>query len=61
MDTVFFLAKLLILSAVISGLIKWSGPLLPILPTPLTSVVMVLTPTVVMGLWLGWQWQQRRD
>lgn len=61
MDTLFFLGKLLALSAVISGLIKGFGPRLSIAPTPWNSVLIVVTPALLMALWLGWQWQTEGD
>lgn len=50
-----FILKVLILSALISLLIKYGGPLLDLPATATSALVAVLLPSVVVGLLLGWR------
>lgn len=54
-----FILKLLILSTILSALIKYGGPLIPIVPTPFLVLTMVFLPAaiVALALWLR-RWQQ---
>ncbi|MGF1601035.1 MAG: hypothetical protein ACFCU8_03285 [Thermosynechococcaceae cyanobacterium] len=45
-----FLAKILILSAVISVAIKAGGPLIPLPPVSAVALLLVLSPTVIMAI-----------
>lgn len=47
---VSFLLKVLIFSAVISVLIKYAGPSLPISATLVNTLIAVLTPTLVLAI-----------
>lgn len=54
-----FILKVIILSTLISALIKYGGPLLPIIPTPFLVSIMVFSPTAIVALALWWRgWQQ---
>ncbi|MGB7415024.1 MAG: hypothetical protein WA902_12525 [Thermosynechococcaceae cyanobacterium] len=48
-----FLAKILVLSAVISVAIKEVGPLLPIPAVSAVALALVLSPTVIMAIALA--------
>lgn len=57
-DIASFLAKVFFLSAALSGLIKWGGPLLPIATLEgtglnLVAITLIITPalTVAILLW----------
>lgn len=54
-----FLLKVLVLSAVISVLIKYGGPVLNINGTSLVALILVLLPTVVLAIVLWWRFNQR--
>jgi hypothetical protein len=56
-DTVRFLAKVIVLSAVISVAIKTIGPLLPIPATNAVAGTMVVLPALLLGLALGVQYR----
>jgi hypothetical protein len=56
MDDLGFLAKVLMLSGLITAVIKFIAPLWPLSETLALSIV--LLPTVLIGGWLVWQ-QQR--
>ena len=53
-----FIGKILLLSTGISYLIKYGGRYVPIQPTTLTATIIVLLPSMVIGLILGWQYLQ---
>ncbi|MEG3436553.1 hypothetical protein V0288_05425 [Pannus brasiliensis CCIBt3594] len=52
-DRASFLGKILILSAAISVAIKYLAPFLPVSPTPLNAICLVLAPFTVLtiALW----------
>ncbi|MEO1589864.1 MAG: hypothetical protein AAFU71_01095 [Cyanobacteria bacterium J06632_22] len=54
-DTVGFIAKVLLASALVSAALKYGGPLLQLPVSSGISLLLVLTPSVLMGLWLTWQ------
>ena len=53
-----FILKILLLSTGLSILIKYGGPLIPIRPTTSLALMIVLLPSLIMGLVLGWQYQK---
>lgn len=57
LDTVSFIAKVLLASALVSAVIKYGGPLLQLPVSSSISLLLVLTPSVLMGLWLTWRAQ----
>jgi hypothetical protein len=59
-DSVELILKVLLASALISVGIKSVGPMLPIPGTSAVAIAIVLTPTVVMTLLLGWRLQRDR-
>jgi hypothetical protein len=59
-SNVSFLAKVVLVSALISVAIKLLGPMVPIAASPRTAWLLVLLPSGVMATLLGWRaWQQR--
>ncbi len=59
-----FIFKILLLSTGISLLIKYGGEYLLLKPMTTTALTIVLLPSLVMGLILGWRYRQispRRD
>ena len=53
-----FILKLLILSTILSAVIKYGGPLIPIIPTPFLALTIVFLPTAIVAVAL---WQRRRQ
>ncbi len=52
--------KVLVLSILLSVVIKFAGPALSIPPTTPVALAMVLLPALLLGLALAWRgWQQR--
>ena len=51
-----FIFKVLLVSTVLSILIKYGGKYLPIEPTTGTAIAIVLFPSVAIGFLLGWQY-----
>ncbi|MEL6494841.1 MAG: hypothetical protein AAFQ41_06920 [Cyanobacteria bacterium J06623_7] len=51
-----FILKILLLSTGLSCLIKYGGVYLPLKPTTATAAIIVLTPSLVIGLLLGWRY-----
>jgi membrane protein YdbS with pleckstrin-like domain len=59
-----FLVKLLLLSAVLSGVIKYFVPLLDIPATPAVVMALVVSPTLLLTgalAWRYWQAQSQQD
>lgn len=56
-----FVIKLLIMSAFLSGLIKYAGPLWPIPETDTYALILVLSPTVIMAIALLWRFQTQKQ
>ncbi|NEP55735.1 MAG: hypothetical protein F6K31_01700 [Symploca sp. SIO2G7] len=50
-----FILKILIPSVAVSALLKYGGPSLPIAPTPLNALILVLIPTIVLAIALWWR------
>lgn len=60
-DRWLFILKLLIISAALSVAIKYGAPLLKIPATSEVALVLVLTPSILLGmvlLWRGWRFEQ---
>ena len=56
-DQIGFIIKIIIISLILSLIIKYGGQWLNPEPTLIAALVGVLAPTVVLGLWLGVQGQ----
>ena len=56
-----FILKVVILSAILSFVIKDEGKLIPLTPTNLNAIIVVLLPTLILSLILGWRWQQQEQ
>ena len=56
-----FVLKVLFLSAILSFLIKYGGKFMPIASTTLDTLILVLSPTLILSLILGWRWQQQEN
>lgn len=54
-DTVAFLVKILIFSAVLSVAIKYGGQLLSISPTNKIAIVAILLPSIIVAIALSWR------
>jgi len=61
MNQTGFIFKVLLLSAVMSVLIKYGGAYLPILPTSITALIVVLLPSIVMAIALFQRFQQHSE
>ncbi|MEO0925326.1 MAG: hypothetical protein AAFY63_05580 [Cyanobacteria bacterium J06643_13] len=53
-----FIAKILLLSTGLSLLIKYGGKYLPLQPTNVTALAIVLMPSLIIGFVLGWQYSR---
>ena len=53
-----FILKILLLSTALSLLIKYGGQYLNLIPTTTTVLVIILMPSLVIGLILGRQYYQ---
>jgi hypothetical protein len=53
-----FVIKVLLLSAALSVLIKYGGPLLPIAPSNLNAGIAIAVPPLIMALVLYWRFQK---
>ena len=51
-----FIFKILLVSTLLSILIKYGGEYVPIQPTTTTAIIIVLFPSVAIGFLLGWQY-----
>ncbi len=58
-DTVAFVVKILILSTLLSVLIKYGGQLLSISPTVAIAIAVILLPSIIMAIALGWRSRQK--
>jgi hypothetical protein len=55
-----FLLKVLILSAGVSVLIKYGGPILAVAATSLNALIAVVTPSLILAIALVWRaWKYR--
>ncbi|MBI1241378.1 hypothetical protein [Umezakia ovalisporum] len=52
-----FVVKLLVLSALLSVLIKYIGPILSIAATDANALMIVLSPTIIIAMALLWRFQ----
>ncbi len=53
-----FIGKILFFSLILSIMIKYGGQLLSLSPNLTIVLTMVLLPTIIVALTLGWQYQQ---
>ncbi|MEM7590121.1 MAG: hypothetical protein AAF383_01125 [Cyanobacteria bacterium P01_A01_bin.83] len=51
-----FVLKILLLSTGLSFLVKYGGQYLALSPTTNTALLIVLMPSIVIGLILGWRY-----
>ncbi|MCC0179050.1 hypothetical protein I4641_18945 [Waterburya agarophytonicola K14] len=51
-----FIIKILLFSTALSVLIKYGGRYLPIQPTNAIATIIVILPSLIIGLILGWQY-----
>ena len=56
-----FILKVVILSAILSFFIKYGGKSLPLTSNTLDALFLVLSPTLILSLILGWRWQQGKQ
>jgi type IV secretory pathway TrbL component len=56
-----FIFKILLLSTGLSLLVKYGGGYLELQPTTITALTIVLMPSLVLGLILGWRYYQTSD
>jgi len=56
-----FIIKLLVLSALLSGLIKYILPSVPIPATATNALILVLLPTMIMAIALLWRFQNQQQ
>jgi len=56
-----FIFKILLLSTGLSLLVKYGGGYLELQPTTITALIIVLMPSLVLGLILGWRYYQTSD
>lgn len=54
----FFIGKILLWSTGLSLLVKYGGGYLELQPTTATALTIVLVPSLVIGLILGWRYSQ---
>ncbi len=55
-----FILKVLGASALISIAIKYGGAYLRLQPTPLTALILVLAPSLLMAIAFGVRWQRQQ-
>lgn len=53
-----FIGKILFFSLILSIMIKYGGQLLSLSPNLAIVLTMVLLPTIIVALTLGWQYQK---
>ena len=54
-----FMLKVLLLSAILSFAIKYGGKFIPLTDGTFDALILVLSPTIILSLILGWRWQQQ--
>ena len=54
-----FIFKVLLLSAILSFAIKYGGKFIPVTDGTFNALTIVLSPTIILSLILGWRWQQQ--
>ncbi|MBD2440094.1 hypothetical protein [Nostoc sp. FACHB-110] len=60
-NQLIFIAKLLVVSAVLSLLMKYVLPSAPIPATVTNALILVLSPTVIMAIALLWRFQTQKQ
>lgn len=58
-DTVTFIVKIFILSAILSIVIKYGGRLLSLNPTVIIAITVILLPSIIVALVLSWRSRQQ--
>jgi spore maturation protein SpmB len=53
-----FIVKVFLASGLIAIAIKYAAPFLAISGTNAIALTLVLSPTILMAIALGWRWQQ---
>ena len=56
MNQAIFILKIIAISWGLSALIKYGGKYLHLQPTTATALIIVLMPSLVIGLILGWRY-----
>ncbi|AFY49318.1 hypothetical protein Nos7524_3526 [Nostoc sp. PCC 7524] len=56
-----FMGKLLLVSALLSGVIKYAAPSFPIPATDANALIIVLLPTVIIAIALLWRFQAQKQ
>ena len=56
-----FILKVVLLSAILSFLIKYGGKFIPITSNRVDALILVLLPTLILSLILGWRSQQQEQ
>ncbi len=56
-----FIFKILLVSTILSILIKYGGRYLPIQPTVTVAAIAVLSPALIIGFILGWQYFKQAE
>ena len=56
-----FMLKVVLLSAILSFLIKYGGKFMPITSNSINALILVLLPTLILSLILGWRSQQQEQ
>lgn len=59
-DQISFLFKILIFSLILSVSIKYGGRYVPLQPTNVTALTIVLMPSLIIGLILGWRYRRNQ-
>ena len=54
-----FILKVIFLSAILSFLIKYGGKFVPINSSNLDALILVVLPTLILSVILGWRWTQQ--
>jgi hypothetical protein len=54
-DQIWFILKVLIVSAVLSALIKYGGSSLSLASTPTIVLIVVFLPSLIVAIALGWR------
>ena len=58
LQEISFVLKILLLSTILSLLVKYGGQYLPISPTTTNALIIVLTPSLAVGSILAWRYAQ---
>ncbi|MBD2492793.1 hypothetical protein BCD64_01545 [Nostoc sp. MBR 210] len=60
-NQLIFIAKLLVLSALLSAAIKYILPSVPLPATTTNALILVLSPTVIIAIALFWRFQTKTN